>query len=52
MPVLIGRFGCRLVTLFGTLLAGAGLVAVAFAESVWFVSLTYGVIVGELSINK
>ncbi len=46
--VLANKFGHRTVVILGGTLSGAGLLASAFADSVFFLYISYGIIAGEL----
>ena len=44
--VLANRYGCRTVTIIGSVVASAGFVASTFSPNIYVMILTYGVIAG------
>ena len=40
--MLINKFGCRAVSIAGSLISSLGFVAASFSTSVWMMTLTYG----------
>lgn len=44
--VLVNKFGCRTVTVLGTLIAAAGFIISIFAPNIWFMFFSFGIVAG------
>lgn len=45
---LTNNFGCRVMAIVGTLVATVGLIATIFAPNIWFMYVSFGIVVGKL----
>ena len=46
--VLVNKYGCKLVTVLGTIFASAGFLISIFAPTIWFMYFSFGVLAGNL----
>lgn len=50
--IFVNKYGCRVVTIMGAVIAATGLMLSMFAKSITFLFLSVGVITGELEFLR
>ena len=48
--ILVNKFGCRFVTVLGTLVAALGFIISIFAPNIYFMYFSFGVVAGMLPL--
>lgn len=48
--MLTNKFGCRIVTIVGTIIAASGFILSIFAPNIYFMYFSFGIVAGECSL--